>query len=108
MTSLEDVVQKIRVEMDSKGLVEPTKTATKALKKLTAAEKAAAKVLFKIPTTPVPAPVPAPVPVPVVSKAPNISTVEGAPPGATIGAFVSGKGFEIKDKNGKVVGHAKQ
>jgi hypothetical protein len=53
-------------------------------------------------------PVPIPTPAPAAPKAPNISTVEGAPPGATIGAFVPGKGFEIKDKSGKVVGHAKQ
>jgi hypothetical protein len=51
---------------------------------------------------------PAPVPAPAAPKAPNISTVEGAPPGATIGAFVAGRGFEIKDKSGKVVGYAQQ
>jgi hypothetical protein len=46
-------------------------------------------------------------PTPTAPKPPNISTVEGAPPGASIGAFVPDKGFEVKDKNGKVIGHAK-
>jgi hypothetical protein len=39
-------------------------------------------------------------------KAPDISTVKGAPEGATVGAFVQGKGYEIRDKAGKLVGYA--
>jgi hypothetical protein len=39
-------------------------------------------------------------------KPPNISTVTGAPSGASIGTFVAGKGYEVKDKNGRVVGYA--
>jgi hypothetical protein len=48
-----------------------------------------------------------PTPTPTAPKPPNISTVDGAPPGASIGAFVPGKGFEVKNKDGKVIGHAK-
>jgi hypothetical protein len=53
-------------------------------------------------------PVPIPTPAPAAPKAPSISTVTGAPPGASIGTFVAGKGYEVKDKNGKVVGYAQQ
>lgn len=37
---------------------------------------------------------------------PDISKIQGAPAGSTIGAFVEGKGWEVKDKNGKLLGHA--
>lgn len=40
-------------------------------------------------------------------KIPNIDSVRGAPSGATIGKLVEGKGYEVLDKNGKVIGHAK-
>ena len=49
------------------------------------------------------APAPA---VPSAQKAPDISTVTGAPKGSTIGAFVQGKGFEVKDKGGNLIGYA--
>ena len=41
------------------------------------------------------------------TKAPDISTVKGAPAGATIGAFVQGQGYEVKDSKGKLIGYAK-
>jgi hypothetical protein len=43
---------------------------------------------------------------PGAQKAPDISTVTGAPKGSTIGAFVQGKGFEVKDKGGNLIGYA--
>jgi hypothetical protein len=49
------------------------------------------------------APAPA---VPSAQKAPDISTVTGAPKGSTIGSFVQGKGFEVKDKGGNLIGYA--
>jgi hypothetical protein len=45
-------------------------------------------------------------PPPAVQKAPDISTVTGAPKGSKIGSFVQGKGFEVKDKDGNLVGYA--
>jgi hypothetical protein len=45
-------------------------------------------------------------PAPAVQKAPDISTVTGAPKGSTVGSFVQGKGFEVKDKDGKLIGYA--
>jgi hypothetical protein len=39
-------------------------------------------------------------------KAPDISTIKGAPEGSSIGNYVQGKGYEIKDKGGKLVGYA--
>jgi hypothetical protein len=38
---------------------------------------------------------------------PNISSVPNAPSGSSVGNFVPGKGWEIKDKDGKLLGHAK-
>jgi hypothetical protein len=38
--------------------------------------------------------------------APKISTVAGAPEGSKIGAFVNGKGYQVLDKSGKVIGYA--
>jgi hypothetical protein len=69
------------------------------------AEEAKIRSRYANGTSPVPVPNPAP---PAVPKAPNISTVTGAPAGATIGAFVPGKGFEVKAKNGDVIGYAQQ
>ena len=39
-------------------------------------------------------------------KKPEISGVTGAPEGSSIGQFVSGKGWEVRDKSGKVIGYA--
>jgi hypothetical protein len=39
-------------------------------------------------------------------KAPDISTVTGAPAGSTIAAYVQGKGYEVRDKDGKLIGYA--
>lgn len=36
---------------------------------------------------------------------PKIEQVQGAPSGSTIGSFVTGKGWEVRDKSGRVVGH---
>lgn len=41
-------------------------------------------------------------------KKPEISGVTGAPEGSSIGQFVSGKGWEVRDKSGKVIGYAQQ
>lgn len=38
---------------------------------------------------------------------PKIDQVKGAPAGSAVGAFVSGKGWEIKDKSGKLIGYTK-
>lgn len=51
---------------------------------------------------------PAPAAAPSGSKAPDISKIKGAPSGSTVGAFVAGKGWEIKGKDGTLLGYAKQ
>lgn len=53
-------------------------------------------------TQPTPGAAPAAAP-----KPPNISTVKDAPKGSTIGALTP-KGWEVKDSNGRVIGHAQQ
>ena len=55
--------------------------------------------------TETPKPVPAPAPSP--SAPPSIASIKGAPPGSTIGKFTP-QGWEVLDKNGKILGHAKQ
>lgn len=40
-------------------------------------------------------------------RAPSIASIEGAPPGASIGSFVEGKGWQIKSKDGKTLGYAR-
>ena len=50
----------------------------------------------------------APAAEPAAEKAPpkpDIATVKGAPSGATVGNFVAGRGHEIKDRTGKVLGY---
>ena len=54
-----------------------------------------------------PTPVPKPAAAPAIPKAPDISTVAGAPAGSGTGAYVQGKGYEVRDKNGKLLGYAK-
>lgn len=39
-------------------------------------------------------------------KPPTIESVSGAPKGSMIGTFVQGKGYEVKDASGKVIGYA--
>lgn len=39
------------------------------------------------------------------SKAPNLSNIKGVPTGSTTGKFISGKGWEVKSKDGKVIGY---
>jgi hypothetical protein len=52
---------------------------------------------------------PAPAPAPGKSeKPPAIAEVQGAPAGSTIGAFVGGRGWEVKDKSGKVIGYVRK
>jgi len=41
------------------------------------------------------------------AKKPTIDSVRGAPSGAKIGNPVEGKGYEVLDKNGKVIGYAR-
>lgn len=41
-------------------------------------------------------------------KKPSISAVDGAPAGSSIGGYVAGKGWEVKDKSGKLIGHVTQ
>jgi len=41
------------------------------------------------------------------AKKPTIESVRGAPAGAKIGNAVEGKGYEVLDKNGKVIGYAR-
>jgi hypothetical protein len=41
-----------------------------------------------------------------IKGAPSISTVKGAPAGAKIGSLVEGKGYQILDKDGKLLGYA--
>ena len=53
--------------------------------------------------TPKPVPTPAPAP----SAPPSIASIKGAPPGSTIGKLTP-QGWEVLDKNGKILGHAKQ
>jgi hypothetical protein len=40
-------------------------------------------------------------------RPPSIASIEGAPPGSSIGSFVSGKGWEVKDRSGKVIGYSR-
>lgn len=40
------------------------------------------------------------------AKAPNIADIEGAPPGSKIGKLVPGKGHEVLDSSGKLIGYA--
>lgn len=44
----------------------------------------------------------------ITSNPPSIGTVTGAPAGAAIGSFVAGKGWQVKDKSGKVIGYAQE
>lgn len=41
-------------------------------------------------------------------KKPDIKAVKGAPTDSTIGGFVSGKGWEVKDKSGKTIGYVRE
>jgi len=40
------------------------------------------------------------------AKKPDISGITGAPAGSSIGGFIQGKGWEVKDKSGKLLGYA--
>lgn len=45
---------------------------------------------------------------PAADKAPpkpDIAAVKGVPPGSTVGSFVAGRGYEVKDRTGKVLGY---
>lgn len=54
------------------------------------------------------APKPAPAAAPTGSTPPDISKIQGAPSGSKVGAFVQGKGWEIRGKDGTLIGYAKQ
>jgi hypothetical protein len=60
--------------------------------------------------TPMPKPTgtpkPTAAPKPTSGTAPDISSIKGAPEGATVGKFVQGKGWEVKDSAGKLLGYA--
>jgi hypothetical protein len=45
---------------------------------------------------------------PAAPAKPNISSIEGAPAGSSVGNYVSGKGWEVKGKNGKLLGYTKE
>ena len=53
-----------------------------------------------------PAPAPAPKPTAPAGAAPSIASVSGAPPGSKIGAYTK-NGWEVKDKNGKLIGYTR-
>lgn len=42
------------------------------------------------------------------TKPPSIASITGAPAGSSVGGFVDGKGWEIRNAAGKVIGHAKE
>jgi uncharacterized protein YdcH (DUF465 family) len=45
---------------------------------------------------------------PAAEKAPpkpDIASVKGVPPGSSVGNFVAGRGYEVKDRTGKVLGY---
>jgi hypothetical protein len=54
-----------------------------------------------------PAAAPAAAPAAPAAK-PDISKVDGAPAGSTVGKAVAGKGWEVKDKSGKLIGYVQQ
>lgn len=56
--------------------------------------------------TPGAKPAPAPKPAAPAGAAPSISSVEGAPPGSKIGVYTK-NGWEIKDKNGVLIGYTR-
>jgi hypothetical protein len=67
------------------------------------------KRLGKPSEAPAPAPAPAPTSAPAeAKKPPSISEVQGAPAGSAIGAFVAGRGWEVKDKSGRVIGYVRK
>ena len=43
-----------------------------------------------------------------VPKKPDIGNIDGAPAGSSVGSYVAGKGWEVKGKNGKLLGYAPQ
>lgn len=49
---------------------------------------------------------PAPAPAGGGGQAPDISKIKGAPSGSKVGAFVQGKGWEIRGKDGTLLGYA--
>jgi hypothetical protein len=111
----EDRITKAWKEIDDQFFVEELKAVTPEEKAAVAAKKQAAKdeaatrlrTVTPVPTDPNTA-LPkkdnkvalAPPP------APKISTVDGAPDGSKIGTFVNGKGYQVLDKSGKVIGYA--
>jgi hypothetical protein len=55
-----------------------------------------------------PAPAKAAEPKKAEPKKPSIQEVEGAPAGSSLGNYVQDKGWEVKGKNGKLIGYAPQ
>jgi hypothetical protein len=101
------------LKMDRYGTDEGSKERADIDAKISAEKKKIRDNVFKTPAadekpavTPTPVPKPAAAPASVVPPAPDISTVTGAPAGSGIGAYVKGQGYEIRDKNGKLLGYA--
>jgi hypothetical protein len=107
------------LKMDRYGTDEGSKERADIDAKIAAEKKKIRDNVFKTPAAdekPVVTPTPVPVapaapkvslgPAPTIPKAPDISTVAGAPEGSGIGAYVKGQGYEIRDKNGKLLGYA--
>jgi hypothetical protein len=75
------------------------------------ARELAAAASVTQPAVPTPAAGATPRPAPAASapnKTPDITKIKGAPAGSTVGAFVAGKGWEIKGKDGTLLGYANQ
>jgi soluble cytochrome b562 len=107
------------LKMDRYGTDEGSKERADIDAKISAEKKKIRDNVFKTPAAdekPVVTPTPVPVapaapkvslgPAPTIPKAPDISTVAGAPAGSGTGAYVQGKGYEVRDKNGKLLGYA--
>jgi hypothetical protein len=120
----EDRITKAWKDIDDEFFVEelkavtPEEKAAVAAKKQAAKDEAARRLRTVTPTSANPAVTPVPTdPNTAVPKkdnkvalapppAPKISTVDGAPEGSKIGTFVTGRGYQVLDKSGKVIGYA--
>jgi hypothetical protein len=119
----EDRITKAWKDIDDEFFVEELKAVTPEEKKAVAAKKQAAKdeaakrLRTVTPTSTDPNTAVPTDPNTAVPKkndkvalapppAPKIATVDGAPEGSKIGTFVNGRGYQVLDKGGKVIGYA--